>query len=317
MTNSATLEKIFLEWPVFQYITIILLFVGSYGEKCDKNPWTSESEIMNVYENLPMGFGYLAFSWNKHNVLGTVFDYEEMMKVYENRLSDMINLGCLVKYHLSHALEKSSWSFTHLTFQEYFLAFYLSNTESEVELKTFTESCTNVYRMEEYKIVFQFLCWINAYRANSLLKELVQKFSTKAESIRLLPFLMDLVPEYQEASFMKLPLPTYVEITPKVDMKRLLPLSMSDCTNNTQIMSEIQLKIVPELLHCFAASYVKQMSVNINTEENINKVKRYFQTAVKLTRAEIRFNKLMEKFTESGKQTVISSLVRQRDPYSL
>ena len=66
------------------------------GKKCDKNPWTSEIEIMNVYENLPMGFGYLAFSWNKHNVLVTVFDYEEMMKVYENRLSDMINLGCLV-----------------------------------------------------------------------------------------------------------------------------------------------------------------------------------------------------------------------------
>ena len=157
-----------------------------------------------------------------------MFDYEEMSKVYKNRLPDMINVGCLVKYHPSHALEKSSWSFTHLTFQEYFLAFYLSNTESEVELKTFTESCTTVNRMEEYKMVFQFLCWINTYRANFLLKELVQKFSTKAESIRLLSFLMDLVPEYQEASFMKLPLAKYVEITAKVDMKRLLVWSMSD-----------------------------------------------------------------------------------------
>ena len=286
-------------------------------KKCDKNPWTSEIEIMNVYKNLLMDLGCLAFSWNKHNVLVTVFDYEEMSKVYKKKLPDMINLCCLVKYHPSHALEKSSWSFTHLTFQEYFLAFHLANTKSEVELKSFIESCTNVYRMEEYKMVFQFLCWINAYRANSLLKELVQKFSTKAESIRLLPFLMNLVPEYQQASFMKLPLPTYVEITPKVDMKRLLALSMSDCKSDVQIMSEIQLKIVPELLHCFDASYVKQMSVNINTEEDIKKVKTYFPTAMKLTRAEIRFNKVMGKLTESGKQAVIPSLVRQRDPYLL
>ena len=161
-------------------------------------------------------------------------------------------------------------------------------------------------------MVFQFLCWINANRANSLLKELVQKFSTKAESIRLLSFLMDLVPEYQEASFMKLPLPKYLEITPKVDMKRLLSLWMSDCESDMQNMCEIQLKIVPELLHCFDASYVKQMSVNVNTEEDIKKVKTFFQTAVKLTRAEIRFNKVKGKLTESGKHAVMSSLVRHK-----
>ena len=110
------------------YIKFIQYLLDHMEKKCDKNPRSSETAIMNIYEDLLMNLGCLAFSWNKHNVLVTVFDYEEMKKVYENRLPDMINLGCLVKYHPSHALEKSSWSFTHLTFQEYFLAFYLSNT---------------------------------------------------------------------------------------------------------------------------------------------------------------------------------------------
>ena len=92
---------------------------------------TPENCIMNAYKPLLLRIASLANSWGRIGKLQTVMSYSYLEERMAGYLQDAIELGCIVKYNPSSNLTISDWMFTHLSLQEYFLAYHLGSCSEE------------------------------------------------------------------------------------------------------------------------------------------------------------------------------------------
>ena len=110
--------------------------------------------------------------------------YSELEEHLGEYLQDGIDLGCIVKYNPSSNLDESDWMFTHLSLQEFFLAYHLANTGDDKEIT----------------VIISFLCGLNPGCANKILQTCVKSMTHEQECESLLSYLKDLIPYYRSIS---------------------------------------------------------------------------------------------------------------------
>ena len=107
-----------------------------------KNPEeekTARSEILNKHHKVLLKFGELAhINWKpcesdsviKDN-LELSFATDQIKSVLDEPIEDVLHYGFLYRSHPASCLLKSQFSFKHKTLHEYFLAYFISNTDKE------------------------------------------------------------------------------------------------------------------------------------------------------------------------------------------
>lgn len=183
-----------------------LIFHNKNKYKTNKQV-SGEDSANTEYTEVQKKVAEIAYSWNKEGVLENVFFYEKLAKKYPTSIKSILQYGFLVKYHPFVLLEKSYWSFSHLTVQEYFVAYHLSQDINKETVSHFQSMCRNVTRLEHLVMVFRFLCGINPTQANQVLTGVIRRVEGEEECQRLLNFLLDLLPYYRDQKGVDLPLP--------------------------------------------------------------------------------------------------------------
>ena len=198
------------------------------------------------------------------NILGfndqqTVMSYSELEERLGENLKDAIHLGCIVKYNPSSHLEESDWMFTHLSLQEFFLAYHLANTEDDKEIKDYTKKCSSIGRLQKQKVVLSFLCGLNPDQANNIIQTVVK--TDEQECKNLLSYLKDLIPSYRSSSKVDIPLPHVVDVT-KQDITEIQCLFNTDNKEHNRNLHTLIINDITNPFYRKNLMYVKELTIN-------------------------------------------------------
>ena len=222
---------------------------------------TPENIIMKEYEPLLLRIASLANSWDKFGRLQTVMSYSELEVRLGEYLQGAIDLGCIVKYNPSSNLSTSDWMFTHLSLQEFFLAYHLANTEDDKEIKEYTKKCSSIGRLQKQKVVLSFLCGLNPDHANKVIQTVVKTITDEQECKNLLSYLKDLIPSYRSSSKVDIPLPHVVDVT-KQDITKIQCLFNTDNKEHNRNLHTLITNDITNPVYRKNLMYVKKLTIN-------------------------------------------------------
>ena len=194
------------------------LLAHKEGKKRQKTP---AKKILKKYSNFLSQVGSLAFSWEDNGTMKTIFSHQELENHFKDNLNEILEFGCITKYHPSVRLESSHWSFTHRSLQEFFVAYYFSQADSKSAFDKFIQMCSTISRLESQQLVLMFLCGLHPEKANSLLKKIIDRTEAEEDCKRLFDLLLSLVQEYRKPDDVNLPLPRYVDLRHFQDASRV------------------------------------------------------------------------------------------------
>ena len=222
---------------------------------------TPENIIMDEYKPLLLRIASLANSWDRFGRLQTVMSYSELEERLGEYLQDAIDLGCIVKYNPSSQLDESDWMFTHLSLQEFFLAYHLANTEDDKEIKEYTKKCSSIGRLQKQKVVLSFLCGLNPDCANKVIQTVVKSITDEKECDNLLSYLGDLIPSYRSSSKVDIPLPGVVDVT-KQDITKIQCLFNTDNKEHNRNLHTLIINDIKNPVYRKNLMYVKELTIN-------------------------------------------------------
>ena len=260
------LEMICIVWSVREdlgehlvdlYIRFIQ-YLLDHLEKKRGHKRTPENLIMDEYKPLLLRIASLANSWNRSDRLETVMSYSDLKERLGEYLQDAIDLGCIVKYNPSSNLATSDWMFTHLSIQEYFVAFHLAKSDESTEITEYAKKCSTISRLQKQKLVLSFLCGMNPECANKLMQTAVKFISDKQESESLLSYLMDLIPFFRNVLQADLPLPHMVDVT-KQDITNIRCLFNSDYKEHNRNLHTLVINDIKNPIYRKNLMYVKEL----------------------------------------------------------
>ena len=264
------LEMICIVWSVREdpgkhlvdlYIRFIQ-YLLDHLEKKQSYKRTPENIIMKEYEPLLLRIASLANSWDKFGRLQTVMSYSELEERLGECLQDAIDLGCIVKYNPSSQLDESDWMFTHLSLQEFFLAYHLANTEDDKEIKDYTKKCSSIWRLQKQKAVLSFLCGLNPDHANKVIQPVVKSITDEQECENLLSYLGDLIPSYRSSSQVDIPLPHVVHVdVRKQDITKIQCLFNTDNKEHNRNLHKVIIKDITNPVYRKNLMYVKELTI--------------------------------------------------------
>ena len=263
------LEMICIVWSVREdlgehlvdlYIRFIQ-YLLDHLEKKQSYKRTPENLIMDEYKPLLLRIASLANSWDRFGRLQTVMSYSELEERLSEYLQDAIDLGCIVKYNPSSNLSTSDWMFTHLSLQEFFLAYHLANTEDDKEIKEYTKKCSSIGRLQKQKVVLSFLCGLNPDHANKVIQAVVKSITDEQECKNLLSYLGNLIPSYRSSSKVNIPLPHVVDVT-KQDITKIQCLFNTDNKEHNRNLHTLITNDITNPVYRKNLMYVKELTIN-------------------------------------------------------
>ena len=267
------LEMICIVWSVREdlgehlvdlYIRFIQ-YLLDHLEKKRSHKRTPENLVMDKYKPLLLRIAYLANSWDRFGRLQTVMSYSDLKECLGAYLQDAIDLGCIVKYNPSSNLDESDWMFTHLSLQEFFLAYHLANMEDDKEITDYTKKCSTIGRLQKQKVVISFLCGINPDLANKILQTCVKCITDNQECGSLLSYLIDLIPYYRSLSQVDLPLSCVVDGT-KQNIKSIQCLFNTDNKEHNRNLHTLIINDITNPVYRKNLMYVKELAI-IDTDQ--------------------------------------------------
>ena len=262
------LEMICIVWSVREdlgehlvdlYIRFIQ-YLLDHLEKKQSYKRTPENLIMDEYKPLLLRIASLANSWDRFGRLQTVMSYLDLEARLGEYLKDAIDLGCIVKYNPSSNLSTSDWMFTHLSLQEFFLAYHLANIEDDKEIKDYTKKCSSIGRLQKQKVVLSFLCGLNPDRANKVIQTVVKTITDEQECENLLSYLGDLIPSYRSSSKVDIPLPHVVDVT-KQDITKIQCLFNTDNKEHNRNLHTLIINDITNPVYRKNLMYVKELTI--------------------------------------------------------
>ena len=173
-----------------------------------------EDKLWKSSQPLLLKVGKLANTWTKHNNLCSMYTDEELKDVLKKEdYEKVIDIGLLIKSYPSSALNVSNWSFPHLTFQEYFIAYLLGNDTNDDEITKFTKRCKQYeYRvLTKCEVIFTFLASMYPSIASKVIKQLLLEEQDKTRCEKLFDILCKQF-ENIVNQMTDIPLPVYLNL---------------------------------------------------------------------------------------------------------
>ena len=230
-------------------------------------PPLEDKKLLQQYKPFLIKLSQMANKWDENGCLQAIFQHDQLQECLGDDLEIAKQLGCIVKYNPSKSDALSDWSFTHLTLQYYFIAYFLSQGEEE-DARRFAESCSPITQMDTVWGIMQFVCPMEANRANTICQTYVKMASGKTECLKLQKFLCQLINEYKSLAEINIQLPEYVVWTQEQDTTSLRILSDSDNLNNHKNMRFFEVKRFTKAMKEFNLSYVPNIFTKLRHQED-------------------------------------------------
>ena len=174
----------------------------------------SKDEIWRAIEPLLLEVGKIANTWTKHNNLCSMFSDKELEAVPKCDCKKLINIGLLTKSYTSSTAQASKWSFPHLTFQEYFIAYLLGNDKNDDLITSFAARCKQYHYhvLSKYEPIFAFLTSKYPVTAGKILSQLLLKETDQKRCEELFDIICEQFQHVLVCQGMNIPLPVHLNL---------------------------------------------------------------------------------------------------------
>ena len=249
-------EMICVVWAVYGrlgdtltdlYEKFILHLIKHWDEKLPTSNQFSKLSQDNIWKSsqpLLLKVGKLANTWTTHNNLCSTYNDKELEDVLEEDYEKVINIGLLIKSYPSSALNVSKWSFPHMTFQEYFIAYFLGNVTSDKEVTDFTKRCKQYqYRvLIKCEVIFTFLASMYPATASKIITCLLLEERDKTRCEELFDILSKQFENIVNQR-MDIPLPFYLNLDSNKKINLIFLQALFDADQKREKSNLRQLRI--------------------------------------------------------------------------
>ena len=235
----------------------------------------SEEEILKA--NLPvlLKVSQLANKWTKQNSVCSTFREKELEMVLGVDCSKVIKIGLLTKLFPSNSAEISNWSFPHLSFQEYFIAFLLGNDTNDEYIPRFITRCKQQqYRvLSKCELIFTFLASKFPDAANKIITQLLLDETDKTLCKELFDFICGIYHHFRIEK-MKIPLPFNLNLVSSNKLNHILLNSMleTEQQQENKILRDFSTDNPTQFQKFLDLSNISNLRVNACNEEQRNLV---------------------------------------------
>ena len=251
--------------------------------------WTDKQRLTENKDNvteqhkaLLLKVGKVCNQWEKYNRLRIVFSTKELKEILGEDFSQVIEIGLIVKSHPSNILEESKWSFPHLTIQEYFVAYLLGNDSSDSGIRKFTAKCKNYKVLRRCEVIFTFLCSKYPDGANKILTELILEEKNETGCKELIDFIFRIIPLFG-SSLIDIPLPCYLHLEYYQNKHKVNTLLESEKRQAQPNLKHLTIDEPGEFNKFMEVSYIEDLKVTVNNEEDEKCVRQKVNKLTKLT----------------------------------
>ena len=231
-----------------------------------KDLLTPESEVIQKYHELLQSVSEIAYSWNKDGTIKITFtEHELKQKLNQSEFTMVTKSGFLSHTESKSPLSPSLWFFTHLTIQEYFVAFYLNVKEGCVEImEEFVYGCLTTNGINSRNYILEFLFGISTKTACNIFNRIVMKYSGDKEN--LLDILVSFTHQFGHLAEFSLPLPSRITIsnTSPKEILRLMDTDQQIGNRNLRDLTVLLSNDTPALSHDYVTSLILEIEDGCN-----------------------------------------------------
>ena len=249
------------------------------GKPEEHSETTGKKDLMEKYhESILLPTAKLANRWDDSGNLIILFPFTDIEKVTGENVQKVINFGCITKY-FSFSIMKQNWNFSHLSLQEYFVAYHIAYSD-ESSVRDFFNKCKNIHTLERNRTILEFLCFLAPKVSNEIITEVVTQDRSEIENVQILSNVLVLMKAYEKLSLVDIPLPSSVvlcssEKFPKrfAEFNRLLLsyLFSKDhkCHKNMAVLKVHDLEKLPTEAQ---VDYLKGFFVTVSEREQLKRL---------------------------------------------
>ena len=190
-----------------------LLLIGLlvHMEKRSSPEFAPAKEILDKYhKSILLPTAELANRWDKYGNLEILFSAEDIKEATGENNSQVMNFGCITKYFASSPMTNTVWNFTHLSLQEYFVAYHLAH--SETDLGRFANKCYSLRTLQKYQLIIEFLYALAPQKSNNIIRSIIKNTHGEHDCTRLLNIIFCFMEAYDNFSSVDIPLPSIVNV---------------------------------------------------------------------------------------------------------
>ena len=236
----------------------------------EKHGLTPESDVIQKYHELLQLVSKIAYSWNQDGTLKITFTENELKQKLDQSFTRVTKSGFLSHTESRSPQTPSQWFFTHLSIQEYFVAFYLKiNDQCKQIMDNFVYGCLTTSGIKSRSYILEFLFGLSTKTACNILNIVVKKYN--GDSAKLLDNLVSFTKQFGHLEEFSLSLPSKITISdssPK-EIFKLITTDQHSGNNNLRDLTVLLSKGIPDLSHAF----VPCLTLEIEDGCNISKWK--------------------------------------------
>ena len=233
---------------------------------------TQEGKVLSKYNELLLSISKVAYAWSKEGTMKNTFTEKDLTeKLTKSELSEVTKSGFLTFAESRSPFTPSLWYFTHLSIQEYFVAYYLkANQESTAVTEEFVYGCLTINGLKSRMYILDFLFGLSTKAACSILHRVVMNYKGD-DSNKLLDILVSFAHQFGDSGGFSLPLPSNITLSEKWsnEVCKLLKTDQESGNRNLRDITVLLSKTSPDLAH----AYVMSLTLEIQDGCNISKWK--------------------------------------------
>ena len=236
----------------------------------EKHGLTPESDVIQKYHELLQSVSKIAYSWKKDGTLKITFTENELKQKLDQSFTRVTKSGFLSHTESRSPQTPSQWFFTHLSIQEYFVAFYLKiNDKCKQIMENFVYGCLTTTGIKSRSYILEFLFGLSTKTACYILNIVVKKYNGDSE--KLSDILISFMKQFGNLEEFSLSLPSNITISdssPK-EIFRLIATDQNSGNSNLRDLTVLLSNGTPDLSH----AYVTSLTLEIEDGCNISKWK--------------------------------------------
>ena len=231
----------------------------------EKHGLTLESDVIQKYHELLQLVSKIAYSWNKDGTLKITFTEHELKLKLDKSFTRVTKSGFLSHTESRSPQTPSQWFFTHLSIQEYFVAFYLKiNDKCKQIMDNFVYGCVTSSGLKSRSYILEFLFGLSTKTACNILTTVVKKYNGDNE--KLLDILVSFTKQFGHLEEFRLSLPSKITISnssPK-EIFRLIDTDQHSRNSNLKDLTVLLSNGTPDLSHAFVTSLTLEIEDGCN-----------------------------------------------------
>ena len=279
--------------------SLLLKGLLDHMEKRDGIKREGEEDLIKAYhESVLFPTSTLANTWDSNGNLKILFSTDDIMQVTKEH-KKVKNFGCVTQYFASSKMPRLLWNFSHLSLQEYFVAYNI--THSKASLQEFLNRCLDKRALENYRLIIEFLCYLAPERSNQIITSVVSHDYEEHECIQIMNYILTFIGAYSSQLSVDIPLPRIVNIGNDQNSERMDYLShlfYRDFIKHKN-MAELKIHQLEALPEGVQIGYIKGLYMVIHEQEQVPKAQELLtQLTEDMTRIDIVFNNSKLKQTD-------------------